>query len=186
MKIPALFLLFFLSASANALRAQTYVLLPDSSLTIVGHSTSEALTGSFSWTFSSSDKSLAVFRLTSLSLASSSFSLSLNPANNEDPDTFSNGNTYFEGEVLKVGSGQNLEILTENNNGTFAGSFTDPTRVTYLQAVLIPDGGGVNLAFLNIDAEEVPEPSNRVLLLDGLGLLAFWRLCSRRLSQFRV
>lgn len=174
-----------LTNSLNVLWAQTFDLLPDSTITPysggIPTGPSETLTGSFSWTVVPSGIGyITAFQLTSLNFESASFSLSLNLENNSyDPDTQSSGVAYFDAEVLQADSSQNLLIMSTDNNGTFEGPFTAPTEVSCPNLSLAPSGGGANIAFLNIDAElasGAPEPSTCDLLLGGMGLLVFWRL----------
>jgi hypothetical protein len=173
-----------LGGSSGYARADfTFVLDPGSTITPTG-GVAEELTGSFVLRDMGFDSGLSVFDAIALSLKSRSFTLTLDvsPANNVASDLFPDGTSYFYEVVDATGLAPTLLQMVSNVKGSYSGTISDPTRLSYSDIKLPPAGGGLYAASINFTATAVspvvPEPSSLVLAsfgLAGLGLYAMRR-----------
>lgn len=170
-----------LGGSSGYARADfTFVLDPGSTITPTG-GVAEELTGSFVLRDMGFNSGLSIFDAVALSLKSRSVTLTLDvsPANNVASDLFPDGTSYFLEAVDATGLAPTLLQMMSLVKGSYSGTISAPTRLSYTDIKLPPVGGGLYAASINFTATAVPtavpEPSSFVLGslgIAGLGLYA--------------
>jgi len=186
------YVLFFLSlipiTGVMGQPTVTYELLPDSTITPHNGSSAtgpaQSLTGYFSCepgVLGGPKDDDYGFILTSLDFTSSSYSLTLGGTVPRSSAfiTYPSAQTTLIGYVNSAGS---TMLIATFADGSFQGPESAPTQLTYNNIIgMGPSAGGLWVAYLNIDAEVVPEPATWPLFSVGAGglmLLGARRKCT--------
>jgi hypothetical protein len=144
----------------------TYQLMSDSTITPASEGIptgpSQPLTGYFTWVFYSSTGIVGSedFNITALSFDSPSYALTL--ASGAQPDNTTeigaDGQTTLNANVNLAGSPTNPWYLGAYGSGSYTGSATAPTQLTFSSEGLYSPVNGDNDAILFIDAQLVDSP----------------------------
>jgi hypothetical protein len=169
-----------------------YELVSDSSISPADGATitgpSEALSGTFSWTFDPGNSNAEIFAytVTSLDLMMDNFNMNLSSMPQTGGEQTSiGGGAEFSAVIDLSGEATGVYQIVSVDAGSFEGSAGAPTTLEFDSFGLAPFGGGLFVAKGNIDAVLVsvipaPEPSAWAMMLGGLSVLAFWHLRQRR------
>jgi len=137
----------------------------------------EPLTGSFTLQPASQFPDVVFMNVTALSLQSSTFSLTLDPANTGGPwfQSVTNGSYFIATVDCPQLSNKPLQMSTTPSSpspyGSFTGPATSPATVSYLDLFLSASGNSPELAQISFQAQLVPEPGAAILVLLGLAAL---------------